>query len=142
MAVTETEVVAARTEQSKAAKRATLDLLKSKKRAEREVTVTIPGSEDPVSFLFRAISRREFDALVDECPPNKQGIAKGDVYDQDKLAPALLSRVVIEPKISEEDWRELWKSPDWSSGELGGLLVTAMGLCQSGFELVPTTGTD
>lgn len=144
MAKDETQVIEARQEQSKASKRATLDLLKGKRRATREVAVTIPGADgdQEVSFLFRAISRKEYDALLDDHPPTKVGIAKGDSYNLETFAPALLSRVVVEPRISEDDWRDLWKSPDWSAGELNGMFITAAGLCNTGFELVPTTGTD
>ena len=140
----ETAVLEARQAQSDASKRATLAQLKGKKRAVREVLVTIPGEDGPeeASFLFRAISRREYDALIDEHPPSKAGVARGDVFNMDTFAPALLSKVIVEPRIPEDDWRDLWKSPDWSSGELNGLFVTAAGLCNSGFELVPTTGTD
>jgi len=140
----DTAVLEAREEQRTTSKRATLDLLKSKKRAEREVTVNIPGpdGDQEASFLFRSISRRDYDSLVDDHPPTKTGIAKGDVFNMDTFAPALLAKVVVEPKISEDDWRDLWKSPDWSAGELNGMFITAASLCNSGFELVPTTGTD
>lgn len=140
----DTAVLEARQEQAATSRRATLALLKGKKRAQREVLVEIPGEDGPeqASFLFRAISRREYDALIDEHPPTKAGVARGDIFNMDTFAPALLAKVIIEPRVPEDEWRDLWKSPDWSSGELNGLFVTAAGLCNSGFELVPTTGTD
>lgn len=137
----ETEALETREGQRKAAKRATLAMLEGKKRLEDEVVVRIPGVEEPASFLFRAISRTDFDSLVDEHPPTKVQQARGDNYNPDTFAPALLARVVAEPKIDEADWARFWKSPDWSTGELGGLFLRAVSLCNSGFELVPTTGS-
>ena len=39
-------------------------------------------------------------------------------------------------------WAGFWKSPDWSNGELMGLFYTAQALCNSGFDLVPTSAGD
>lgn len=124
--------------------RATLNDLQSKKRAEREVAVEIPSPTGPkkVSFLFRAISRKDYDALIDQFPPTKVQLARGDQYDVDRFAPALLAEVCVDPKIDAAEWARFWKSPDWSPGELAGLFFTANGLCQTGFELVPTTAGD
>jgi hypothetical protein len=137
----ETETIVAREEQRKASKRATLDMLRSKKRAEREVNVLLPGSDEPVSFLFRAISRKDYDALMDEHPPTKVQQARGDSYNIDTFGPSLLGKVVVDPKIDEAEWAEFWKSPDWSAGEINGLFITAASLCNTGFEVVPTTGS-
>jgi hypothetical protein len=72
--------------------RATLGDLQSKKRARREVMVEIPSEDGPkkVSFLFVAISRKEYDQLIDAHPPTKAQIAKGDQYNLDTFAPTLL----------------------------------------------------
>ena len=124
--------------------RATLNDLQGKKRAEREVAVEIPTEAGPkkVSFLFRAISRKAYDALVDEHPPTKTQQAKGESFNVDTFAPALLAVVCIEPELEVSAWAKFWKSPDWSPGELSGLFYTAAGLCNTGFELVPTTAGD
>ena len=124
--------------------RATLDILRSKQRAQREVTVEVPGPDGPeqVSFLFRAISRKEYDQLIDAHPPTKVQVAKGDLYNIDTFAPALLANVCVEPEIDAVAWAGFWKSPDWSAGELMGLFYTAAALCNSGFDLVPTTAGD
>jgi hypothetical protein len=124
--------------------RATMADLDAKKRAEREVAVEVPGPDGPkqVSFLFRAISRKEYDLLIDAHPPTKIQVAKGDQFNVDTFAPTLLANVCVEPEIDAPTWGRYWKSPEWSNGELMGLFFTAQSLCNSGFDLVPTTAGD
>lgn len=132
----DTKTVQARQDQSKAAKRATLDLLRSKKRAEKEFTFVINGEE--ATFLFRSISAKDYDQLITDCPPNTEQRASGATYNLNAFAPALLSKVIVEPEIGEDHWAEIWKSPDWNRGELMTLFGEAVELCNTGLSLGPT----
>lgn len=130
------KVVEARQEQSKAAKRATLDLLRSKKRQEKELKLLVNGEE--LSFLLRAVSAREYDRLVTDCPPNIEQRAAGASFNINKFAPTLLAHVVAEPEMSADEWTELWNSPDWNRGELMTFFGEAVDLCNTGLSLGPT----
>lgn len=116
--------------------RATLDLLRGKKRKERELKLVIEGDE--VSFLLRAISAKDYDRLLNECPPTVEQRANGSLYDINRFAPALLSRVVVEPDLATEHWAELWTSPNWNRGELMTFFSEAVSLCSEGLSLGPT----
>lgn len=130
------EDVQAKVEQSKGAKRATLDLMRSKKRVEKTVTVIINGEE--ASFLFRSISAKEYDRLLTDNPPNLEQRAAGAPYNINTFAPALLARVIAEPEINEDHWTEIWTSPDWNRGELMGFFAECVDLCNAGLKLGPT----
>lgn len=137
-ASTTTEVLEAQNEQREGAKRATLDQLLGKKRAQQEVIFRLDKDAEPVSLLFVAISSTDYDRLLAKCPPTQDQKAEGATYDPDKFAPVLLSRVCIEPALSEEDWRKIWKSEDWSRGEAGDLFFGAVQLCNRGLDVGPT----
>lgn len=136
--VAQTDAVATAETQRKAAKRATLATLRSKRRVEKEFTVALNDGEDPVSFLFRSIGAQDYDKLITKCPPTRDQQANGANYDINKLAPLLLARVCVEPVLDEAEWREIWDSPDWNAGEVASLFYAAGELCQRGLELNPT----
>lgn len=122
--------------QRETSKRATLDLLRSKKRQQKEIPFVIDGEE--VTFLFRSISAQRYDKLITDCPPNTEQRANGAQYNINTFAPALLAEVVIEPEISKTHWGEIWGSPDWNRGELMSLFAEAVDLCNTGLKLGPT----
>lgn len=124
--------VEAREAQRQHAKRATLDQLLGKKRAEREVTFTLPGTEDEVSFLFRAIGAKEYDNLVSKHPPTPEGRVEGSTFNIHTFAPALLARVVVEPDFNQTEWEKIWNSPDWNRGEVMQFFSIAAELCATG----------
>ncbi len=123
--------------QRRAAKRATLEVLRSKRRAEKEFCVVLAEGEDPVSFLFRAVGAQDYDRLITKCPPTKEQQAEGGSYDQNRFAPLLLAAVCTEPVLDEAEWREIWDSPEWNRGEVMGLFLAAAELCNQGLELDP-----
>lgn len=140
----DTEVVQARSAQRKASKRATFDLLASKKRAERELTVLLPvegGKTEEVSFLFRAIGARDWDKLVSKFPPTTEQRADGASFNMHTFAPALLAATCADPEMSEAQWKEIWESPDWNRGEIIQLYATAVDLCSAGMD-IPFSGRD
>lgn len=140
---TKAETVAARQEQSKESKRATFELLKSKPRAEREVTFLMDTAEgkEEVTFLFRAIGSVSYDRLLTKNPPTTEQRAEGASYNVNTFAPALLSAVCAEPEMSATQWSEIWNSPDWNRGEIMQLFVSAIELCNQGMD-VPFFGND
>lgn len=131
------EVVAAQEAQRRAAKRATLEGLRGKRRAEKEFSLVLNEGEDPVSFLFRSIGAQAYDRLITKCPPTKEQQADGGAYDQNRFAPLLLAAVCVEPVLDEAEWREIWESPDWNRGEVMALFWAAVELCNKGLELNP-----
>lgn len=131
------EVVEARSKQRAASKRATLAKLKKKKRNEREVTINIDG--DDLTLLFRAIGMQEYDDLLAKHPPTREQREQGAAYNALTFGPALVAAVSVEPKLTEEDTKEIWESGDWSRGDLGVLWETALAVNFEGFD-VPFSG--
>ena len=117
-------------------RRATLEDLRRKPRQERVIPFMLAGEE--VSFLFRAISAKDYDRLVTDCPPNIEQRANGLSYNINEFAPKLLSRVIVEPSLPQEDWNDFWTSPDWNRGELMSLFAECMEICSVGLRLGPT----
>jgi len=130
--------------QAAASKRATLDMLRSKKRLEKELSVLLPvgdGKHEEVSFLFQSIGAQEWDRLVAKFPPTSEQKMEGASFNMHTFAPALLSRVCVDPELTEEEWKEIWNSPDWNRGEVVQFYVTAVELCSTGMD-VPFSGRD
>jgi hypothetical protein len=122
--------------QSKASKRATLDLLRSKKKRTREVPFVL--NDEEVTFAFASISAKRYDKLLTENPPNTEQRAAGAAYNMNTFAPALLAEVVSDPELTKAQWSEIWESPDWNRGELMTLFSEAVELCNTGLQLGPT----
>lgn len=120
---------------------ATLDHLRKKKRREADVPITLQdddGEDVQMTLRFRAISSRQYDKLVSEHPPTPKQKDDGAIYNINNFAPALISAVSLDPKLSVEDASELYNSDDWSGGEIGGLFLAALRLCNAGLD-VPFT---
>jgi hypothetical protein len=118
--------------------RATLSMLRSKKPQEKEVAVAFPdgaGGTEDATFLFRSIGAKEWELLVAKYPPTSAQRAEGQPFNTDTFPPALLSRVCVDPALSEEDWVEIWSSPDWNRGEIADLYGEAVALCTAGFNI-------
>jgi hypothetical protein len=134
---TDTKAVAARNKQSQASKRATVDLLKSKKRATTEFSIFLNEGEDAVELTlqFQAIGAKAYDKLVAKHPPKPDQRAEGASFDMDSFAPALISAVSKDPEISPEDARDLWTSEEWSRGDLMVLFRNAIELNNRGIDI-------
>lgn len=135
--VSDSEVVESRTQQSENSKRATFDMLKSKKRAEREVVLQFPGEDgtEEITMLFRAVGSQVYDKLLSKNPPTTEQKADGSVYNINTFGPDLLSKVCVDPDLSPQQWREIWQSEDWNRGEVMQLFVTAAELCNKGLDI-------
>ena len=144
MPTQEPKIRVSRARQSEQSKRATLDMLRSKRRLEKELTVLLPvgeGKTEEVSFLFQSIGAQEWDRLVAKHPPTSEQRIEGSPFNMHTFAPALLSITCVEPELTEEEWKEIWNSPDWNRGEVVQFYVTAVELCSTGMD-VPFSGRD
>lgn len=113
------------------------DLIKKPK---RESTFLLPVTDDAgrdadLVIRYRAISSRAYDDLVAAHPPTEKQKKDGSVYNIDTFAPALISAVSLDPKLSVEQANEIYTSDDWSPGELGTLFINALKLCNAGMDV-------
>jgi len=132
----EVQVVAAKQAQSKAAKKATFEMLRGKKRQARTVPFVLNGEE--IEFEFCAIGAKAYDALLTACPPNVEQRAEGSQYNINTFGPRLLSKVCLDPELTEAQWEEIWNSGDWNRGEVMSLFSEAVNICNTGLSLGPT----
>lgn len=123
--------------QREQAKRATLEALLSKRRAEKEVKVVLAEGEPAVTFKFVAIKPKDYDELVTKHQPTAEQAKSGANINPDTFPPALVARVCAEPKFSEAEWRQVWDSEGWGRGELNSLYWEANELCNRGLEITP-----
>lgn len=133
MSTGEVKTTAARRAQSKDDKQAMRDKLLGKKLRTKEVKLYIDG--DPIEFKFEAISSVELDKLRAKHKPTKEQRAEGLGVNVDTFNPALVAACLVEPELSEEDMKEIWKSEAWSSGEVGHLFEIASSLCLEGMSI-------
>jgi hypothetical protein len=124
--------------QRKKAKRATLEMLRSKKPSREDFTLPFGPDGERVSFLFVAIGSAEYDELLTEHPPTNEQRANQSTFNITSFAPALLARVCREPAVSVGDWTELFKSENWGRGELMTLFFKASRLCVQESDPLPT----
>lgn len=132
------QAVEARQKQSETSKRATLDLLKSKKRARQTFTLFLSDGEGTMHELqmtFQAIGAVEYDKLVSKHPPKAEQRVDGATYNIDSFAPALISRCSVDPEMSEDDAQEIWQSSEWSRGDLMVLFRNAIELNNRGIDI-------
>lgn len=133
----DTAVLEAQAAQRDAAKTATKELLRGKKRAEDKFSLKI--GDELVEFHFVSIGGKAYDRMIDDCPATIEQQAKGATYNEDKFAPRLLAAVSKAPEMSEEDWTEaVWSNGDWSRGERMQLFTRAIAVCLKGLDVGPT----
>ena len=135
---------AARNAQSQQSKRATLDLLKSKKRASEEFTIYVTdedGGKQEVTLLFQSIGAVAYEKLVAKHPPKAEQRVEGASYDINTFAPALIAACSVDPELSYKDAKEIWDSESWSRGDLMVLFMKAVELNNRGID-IPFNETD
>lgn len=125
--------VAAQQEQSQASKKATLDLLRSKRRRSKTISLDINGQQ--AEFVFNALSAAELDKLQAKFPPSAEQKLKGMAWNADTFPPALVAACLSEPEVSYEEMVEIFSSGEWSTGELSTLFNTATALCMEGMDI-------
>lgn len=98
-------------------------------------TVDEDGEETQLMVKFQALSAKDYDKLVAAHPPTPKEKSLGAVYNVDTFAPALISAVSLEPRLTVEEATELYTSPDWSGGEMASLFIQAQRVCNSGIDI-------
>jgi hypothetical protein len=88
-----------------------------------------------LSVRLRALSAKEYDDLIAQHPPTAAQKSKGNLFNPDTYAPALLAKVFDTPKLTTDEARSLYESPDWSSGEIGFLFMECVKLCNEGVDV-------
>lgn len=122
-----------RQKQSAASKKATLDLLRGKRRRRRELEIELNGEK--VVLVFEAISSHRMDELLAAHPPTKDQQLQGVAFNPDTFNPALISACLVEPAVTEEEFKEIWESDEWSQGELATLFNAAWTLTMEGLDV-------
>ena len=130
----EAKTTTARRRQSAASKRATFEMLKGKKRREREISFEI-GDGNIATMLLVAVGAQDYDRLVSKHPPTTEQRIDGGSYNINTFAPALLSAVIQEPDMTAKEWEEIWNSPDWNRGEVIDLFSAVANLCVQGLDV-------
>ena len=110
----------------------------------RTDTVVIPttdedGEEFEMTVKIRAIGSTAYDKLVAANPPNRVQRERGDTWNIDTFAPALIAACCVEPQLTLEQATEIYSSEDWAAGEIGALFYGCQRICNAGTE-VPFTG--
>lgn len=139
--VDEVETVKSRRTQSAQSKRATFEMLKSKPRAEREVTFVMNADTDDekeFTMMFQAIGATDYDKLITKNPPTTEQKADGSSYNINTFGPSLLARTVVDPDMDFKQWSEIWNSEDWNRGEILQIFLTATELCNRTLDVPPT----
>ena len=124
-------------------RQATADDLLGKKARKAEIPISVPTDKgnQVLTMDLVAISSDEYDALLAEHPPTPDQKKDGNSYNPDTFAPALISAVLAEPKLTVEQATAIWKSPTWNRGELRDLFMGCVNLCSEGLN-VPFTLAD
>lgn len=132
------------TEAVKTSTPATFQSLIKKPRRTLDFTVYTQGDDGEelaLQMRYRAISSKEYDELQAEHPPSSKERQMGAIYNVDTFAPALISRVSLEPHLTVEEAGEIYRSPDWAPGEISNLFMNALSVCNQGLN-VPFNARD
>ena len=136
------EATAKKTAARNGKRKATLDHLKKKTRAQETFTIYLTdetGESTELELTYKAIGALEYDKLVSKHPPTADQRVEGASFNIDTFGPALISKVCVEPEMSENDAREIWQSPEWSRGDLMVLFRRAVELNNRGVD-IPFSG--
>lgn len=69
----------------------------------------------------QAISQRDYDALLEQCPPTKEQREQGASFDEAAHGPKLIAACFVEPALTLDQATELFTSPQWNRGEVAEL---------------------
>jgi hypothetical protein len=92
-------------------------LLEAKKRREVSLNVSIDDEGTTAPFLFRALKRTEYRALLDDHPASEEGAD----WNTDTFAPALIAASAVDPVITIEQATQMWD--EWEAGEMGRMFL-------------------
>lgn len=101
---------------------------------QKEIEEILAEIEDSkVEFVFKDPGRKEFEALVDACPPTKeqkeQAKADGQSvgWDSETFVPGLLALASHDPELTIDEAQEIYDQ--WGRGEVEALFNTALQAC-------------
>jgi hypothetical protein len=117
---------------------ASVEELLAKPRRKLTFQLTIEGEDGhPLTrtIVYQAISGPDYDALLEEHPPTSKQREDSAVFNIDTFAPALISAVSLQPKLTYEQAEQLYKDPSWSGGEIGTLYFNAQRVCNAGLDV-------
>lgn len=102
----------------------------------RTDTVTIKSPDGKqLKIQLQAMGSTEYDELVAKHPPKKDQRERGQFFDPDTFAPALLSRCSMKPKLTLDQTTKLYQAKAWSPGELGAWFLACQRLCNAGLDI-------
>lgn len=109
------------------------DRFMKKKRRVEERTITMDGEE--VQVKIQALTQQQLDDLYSHHQKRRnKDVDNALGANSETFPPALFSLSILEPDLSEDEWHDIWTSPDWSPGELGHLLDLVMNVTTRGFD--------
>ena len=123
---------------------ATFEQLKRKPRRQLTFPIALAdedGEAVTVTMKYQAISPKAYDELIAANPPVGKDKVDGQPYNIDTFAPALIAAVSLEPKLTYEQAKEIYSSPDWAGGEITTLFINAQRVCNTGLD-VPFNARD
>jgi hypothetical protein len=121
-------------------RQATAEDLVNKPARHQDWPISVPSEKGDIELNLSlvALSAIAYDELMAAHPPTKDQKAEGSAYNPDTFAPALISAVVADPKMSEEQTTAIWTSETWNRGELRDLFMGCVNICSRGLD-VPFT---
>ena len=87
----------------------------------------LKDSAEEITFTFRDIGRKRFDAMIDEHPPTKEEKEQNFQFHPDTFAPALLAATAVEPTMTPAEAQAIYD--EWGQGEVNALFMTAIAAC-------------
>ena len=83
--------------------------------------------EDKATFVFRDPGRKKFETLVETFPPSAQQRKDDFNWDPTKFIPGLLVLTAIDPKLTDEEAKEIYD--EWGRGDVEALFNAALQVC-------------
>jgi hypothetical protein len=109
------------------------DKFLKKKRRVDERKVTMDGDE--VTIQVQALTQKELDDIYAANPKRRNKDTDTTLgANSETFPPALFAASILDPKLNDDEWHDIWTSPDWSPGELGHLLDIVMNTTTRGFD--------
>ena len=107
-----------------------LDRMVGKPRRTVKFNFDVDGDE--LCIEFEAMSRKEFDQLVETHPPTSKQKRDGMNWNVDTFYPALICACAISPTFTAKEVSQLINSESWSYGELSSLFAKVINLNTDG----------
>lgn len=99
----------------------------------KKIPLTVNGEE--VTLVVKPIKEVTLREIRAENPPSKYDKERNLLYNSLSFPPALMAHAAVEPKLSKEEWEEIWESDAWSAGELRDLFELTLEASLKGFDI-------